>query len=135
MFEINKFMITLAENFDDMAEHNILGKRGEDIAVLWLQNNGYKIVDRNWRSGRNELDVVCVQDNVLVVVEIKSRCGTVEWPEELLPLNKRRSIVRLGARWLAQHCLDMEIRFDLVVVDMLALKVYHYPDAIMIYDV
>lgn len=128
-------MITLMLNFDGMAEHNILGKRGEDIAVKWLQDNDFKVIDRNWRYGRNELDVVCMHKGVVVIVEIKSRSSKVDFPEELLPLKKRRSIVRLGAKWLALHKISAELRFDLLVVEMSSLEVSYYKDAIMVYDV
>lgn len=118
-----------------MAEHNILGKRGEDIAIKWLQDNDFKVIDRNWRYGRNELDVVCMHNGVVVIVEIKSRSAVVDFPEELLPLKKRRSIVRLGAKWLALHKISAELRFDLLVVEMGSLEVSYYKDAIMVYDV
>lgn len=118
-----------------MAEHNILGKEGEDIACAWLENNGYKIVTRNWRRGRNELDAVCLFNNLVVVVEIKSRRSKVEDIEQLLPPKKRLAIVRLAAKWLAEHKMQSELRFDLLVVDMSDKKVTHIPDAIMVYDV
>ncbi len=135
MFEINKFMITLMLNFDGMAEHNILGKQGEEVAIKWLQENGFEVIDRNWRYGRNELDVVCMHEGDVVIVEVKSRTTIVNFPEELLPLKKRRSIVRLGAKWLALHNVSAELRFDLLVVEMSSLEVSYYKDAIMVYDV
>ncbi len=118
-----------------MAKHNILGRQGEEIAVKWAQSNGYKILERNWRSGRNELDIVTIRDNVVVVFEVKTRSSQVYDITQLLPLKKRRSIIRAGANWIALHGLNSELRFDLLVVDIAGGKVEHYPEAIMVYDV
>lgn len=118
-----------------MAKHNILGKQGEEIAAEWVQRNGYKILDRNWRSGRNELDIVANIDEVVVVFEVKTRSTQVYDIAQLLPLKKRRSIIRAGANWLALHGLNSELRFDLLVVDIAGGSVDHYPEAIMVYDV
>ena len=56
-----------------MAQHNILGRQGEELAARYLQQKGYQIIDRNWRSGRQELDIVAQKEDILVVVEVKSR--------------------------------------------------------------
>ncbi len=118
-----------------MAKHNILGKKGEDLAVQWLKAHEYKVVDRNWRCGRNELDVVALYGNMVIVFEVKTRSMEVDEIAQLLPLKKRRAILRLGAKWLAIHGLNCEIRFDLLVVDIENKTLAHYPEAIMVYDV
>ena len=51
-----------------MAEHNDLGKSGENAAVAYLEQKGYLIRDRNWRRGHFELDIVAAKDNELIVV-------------------------------------------------------------------
>ena len=56
-----------------MAEHNDLGKEGEDEAVRYLTEKGYCILHRNWRRGRNELDIIATKDGQLVFVEVKTR--------------------------------------------------------------
>lgn len=118
-----------------MAKHNILGYVGEELAVRWLECNDYKVLDRNWRCGRNELDVVGMRDGMVIVFEVKTRSSKVDNVATLLPLRKRRAIVRAGAKWLAAHGLLNELRFDLLVVDILNKKIEHYPEAIMVYDI
>ena len=56
-----------------MAEHNELGKAGENAAVAYLEEHGYLIRHRNWRKGHFELDIVAAKENELVIVEVKTR--------------------------------------------------------------
>lgn len=68
-----------------MAEHNDLGKWGEDEAALYLEDEGYTIIDRDWRLGRRDLDILAYtpDGNTLVVVEVKTRTGEeYQQPEE-----------------------------------------------------
>ncbi len=56
-----------------MAFHNDLGKKGERIAVDYLIKNGYKILERNWRYLKAEIDIIAKKDNTLAIVEVKTR--------------------------------------------------------------
>ena len=56
-----------------MAEHNDFGKAGEHAAVVYLEDHGYIIRDRNWRQGHLELDIVSMLNVTLVIVEVKTR--------------------------------------------------------------
>lgn len=60
-----------------MAEHNELGKWGEDEATLYLENEGYVVIDRDWKAGKRDLDILAVSPDgkTLVVVEVKTRSG------------------------------------------------------------
>ena len=60
-----------------MAAHNTLGKKGEDAAVAYLEQNGYTIRDRNWRKNHLELDIVAVKGDELIIVEVKTRSNTI----------------------------------------------------------
>ena len=52
-----------------MAEHNILGKEGEEMAAKYLENKGYTILDRDWHCGHKDLDLVVTKDDMVVFVE------------------------------------------------------------------
>ena len=56
-----------------MAEHNLLGDKGEMLAGRFLLDKGYAVLHYNWRSGHKEIDIIARQRDVLVFVEVKSR--------------------------------------------------------------
>ena len=62
-----------------MADHNDFGKKGEQIAVDYLRGKGFRILETNWRRGRNEIDIIARDGKVLVVVEVKSRHSTLDF--------------------------------------------------------
>ncbi len=74
-----------------------LGQLGEDLAAKFLQANGYKIIERNFRSKVGEIDIVAEEDGWLVLVEVKCRFpGQFSLPEEAITQNKIRHIARAG---------------------------------------
>ena len=77
-----------------MAAHNEFGIEGEDKATNYLVKEGYTILDRNWKSGRKELDIVAEKDGTLVVVEVKARKSNKYGnPEEAVTPTKIRNTV------------------------------------------
>ena len=56
-----------------MAKHYDLGMKGEEIAARYLAGKGYKILERNWRHGKDELDIIAANGEFLVVIEVKTR--------------------------------------------------------------
>ena len=56
-----------------MAIHNELGKKGEQLAVDFLQKKGYTILDRNWRFKKAEVDIIAQKEQILAIVEVKTR--------------------------------------------------------------
>lgn len=100
-----------------MAEHNLLGQAGEDLAADFLLSKGYYIRHRNWRAGRHELDIIAVHDGTLVVVEVKTRRnGSFGDPYEAIDERKIRSIVWSTDAYLRRFNLDMPVRFDVIAV-------------------
>ena len=72
-----------------MAAHNELGKWGENLAAEYLQDKGYEILERDWKSGHHDLDIVAKEDDTLVVVEVKTRRSSAS---SALSVRSRRSI-------------------------------------------
>lgn len=76
-----------------MARHNDYGKVGEEEVYRFLLEQGYVVLERNWRIGRRELDFVALDGDVLVVIEVKSRMVPESYPEELLSLKKKKNLL------------------------------------------
>jgi putative endonuclease len=101
-----------------MAAKDELGRRGEDVAVEYLQRQGLVVLSRNWRCRDGELDVVCTDRARLVVCEVKTRSSTrYGAPAEAVDERKARRIRRLAQLWLAAHQVRWcEVRFDVLAV-------------------
>lgn len=115
-----------------MAEHNELGKAGEDAAVAYLENNGYIIRDRNWRKGHYELDIVAFKGDELIVAEVKTRSNTLfAEPEDAIDLPKVRRIVRAADTYIKLFGIDAPVRFDIITVvgDNADFKIEHIKEA------
>ena len=83
------------------AEHLKLGRRGEKLAVRHLKRNGYRVLARNWRCKHDELDVVARRDDLLVVVEVKTRRDTTFGrPADAVDREKRRRLSRAGLAYV-----------------------------------
>ena len=99
-----------------MAWHNKLGEYGEEKVNRYLLDMGYTVLERNWRVGHRELDFVCLDGEVLVVVEVKTRADDNVSLLDLLDYRKKRNLQAAGAAYLTKKNIHREIRFDLVVV-------------------
>jgi putative endonuclease len=100
-----------------MAEHNNLGATGEKLAAALLTKKGYSILAENWRSGRNELDIVARIADTVVFVEVKTRSTAFFGnPSEAVSVAKQKRIIQAANDYLEQNELDLEARFDVVSV-------------------
>ena len=100
-----------------MASHNILGTTGESQAACFLENNGYTILHRNWRSGHKELDIVATIDNTLIIVEVKTR-SSVDFgnPQDAVNSRKIKRIVSATDAYIRLFSIDMPVRFDVITL-------------------
>lgn len=114
-----------------------LGAWGESVAATHLQSKGYRILQRNWRCARGEIDLVAQAGDVLVFVEVKTRRGRKSGtPEEGVTPHKARRLLDLGQAYLYENDLDdVEWRIDLVAVELdgrgKLLRCEHIPNAVM----
>ena len=100
-----------------MAEHNILGKEGEDMAANYLKDKGYTILDRDWHCGHKDLDLVVTKDDTVVFVEVKTRTGST-WgdPQDFVTDRKIRRIVNSADAYIRYNRIDKDVRFDIVSI-------------------
>jgi putative endonuclease len=101
-----------------MAAKDVLGRRGEDLAAQYLEEQGLLVLSRNWRCRHGELDLVATDSVRLVVCEVKTRSGTkFGAPAEAVDWRKAARIRRITQFWLAAHQVRWcEIRFDVLAV-------------------
>lgn len=100
-----------------MAKHNELGKQGEDIAVQYLTDEGYEILERNWRNIHKEVDIIAKDGQFLVFVEVKARRSN-EYGEPDLAVTKRkqRMLIAAANAYITRNKLDVETRFDIISI-------------------
>ena len=115
-----------------MAEHNELGKQGEEIAATYLRNLGYLILETNWRAGRNEIDLIAKDKEFLVIVEVKSRSSdNMMEPEEAVTRDKQQSLIRAANVYIFRKNINLETRFDIISIihNKNETRVHHLKDA------
>ena len=100
-----------------MAEHNVLGKDGEAAAIIYLKENGYRILHTNWRCGYFELDIVAKTEDELVVIEVKTRSsGTITNPEDAVTNHKIKNTVAAADFYIKYFDIDLPARFDIISI-------------------
>lgn len=111
-----------------------VGKAGEEIACKYLEEHGFIIQGRNWRTRSGELDIIAKHGKATVFVEVKARRGkSFGRPEESVTPDKARRIRRLATEYLASAAHSPEVRFDVISLmldpDNNLLELYYIPDA------
>lgn len=100
-----------------MAEHNDLGKLGEELAVDFLQKNDYEILETNWIFDKAEIDIIAKKAGILAVVEVKTR-SSIDFglPQEFVKPKKIQLLLKAVNEYVIQNDLDVEVRFDIVAI-------------------
>jgi putative endonuclease len=100
-----------------MAIHNELGEKGEQLAIEYLKEKGFEILDINWRYEHLEIDIVAQKEKIVVFAEVKTR-SSEKWgkPEESVHYKKRKRLVKAAEYYLIQKDLMTEMRFDIIAV-------------------
>lgn len=115
-----------------MAQHNELGKWGEQLAVDKLAREGWSILERNWRLGHLEIDIVAQKDERIVFAEVKTRADMDEDPLEAVDKKKINHMVKAAETYLLHTGLEFEVQFDLFAINGTPNTEYrleHIPDA------
>ena len=121
-----------------MAEHNDFGNLAEDLAVEYLEKKNYRIIARNFRYQKAEIDIVAEFDDLIVVTEVKARSyNTVIEPQEAVTKKKIKSIVMCTDFFMQDRTIDKEDRFDIITVlpdEKGVLQLTHIQDAFQSFD-
>ena len=120
-------------------QKQIIGQRGEEEASSWLTGEGHRILRKNWRAGHLELDIITIKDNILHVVEVKTRSAGAPVPPEVnVGYDKQRRMVSAAQAFLhspdrVSVPADVEIWLDVltVVFEEPAPRIEYFPQAII----
>ncbi len=100
-----------------MAQHNELGKKGEQLAVDYLLKNNYAIVERNYRFDQAEVDIIAKQKDILAIIEVKTR-STSDFgdPQDFVKPKQIQRLVKAVDEYVTENDLDVEVRFDIIAI-------------------
>lgn len=115
-----------------MAEHNELGKFGEELAVEFLQQNGYDILETNWTFQKAEIDIIAQKDSTVAVIEVKTRSSIAfGLPQDFVKPNKIQLLVKAVNEYIVSNDLDVDVRFDIIAIykEDNTYKIEHFEDA------
>ncbi len=100
-----------------MAAHNELGTWGEEMAVRFLERKGYTILERDWKSGHRDIDIIAIDGEIIVFVEVKTRRNRMFGePEEAIDYQKLRNLRVAINHFVKYKCINQEIRLDAITV-------------------
>ncbi|MEI8032880.1 MAG: YraN family protein [Chlorobiaceae bacterium] len=118
---------------------HLLGREGEDLAADYLKKKGYRIIERNYRYHRNEIDIIARHRGTLCFVEVKTRTSEAKGhPAEAVTPQKQKEIIKAARAWLAISGEgEDDCRFDVLAVIVESMKdgrigraaVEHFADA------
>ena len=117
-------------------ENKVKGNLGEDIACHYLEENNYKILERNFTSYRGEIDIIALDKGEIVFIEVKTRtqvyCGM---PSEAVNLAKIKQLYKVAEYYLyANRIYDTRVRFDVIEIYLYgsdSYKINHIKDAVI----
>ena len=100
-----------------MANHNQLGKKGEQLAVDFLIENGYDIVERNYRFNKAEVDIIAQKKDVLAIIEVKTR-STTDFgnPQDFVKPKQIKNLVKAVDEYVIVNNLEVDVRFDIIAI-------------------
>lgn len=112
-----------------------IGKRGEELALGYLRQQGMRIITTNWRYHHLELDIIAEQDDMLVIVEVKTRTSSYFGnPEDAVSNVKMGRIKNATEAYIFANDIDKDVRFDVVAILMPTqgeVEIEHFEDAFM----
>lgn len=101
-----------------MNKNQIRGRKGEEEAIKYLQNEGYKIIEKNFICKQGEIDIIALKDEEIIFIEVKTRksleCGL---PSEAVDREKKKHIYKSAGYYLYTRNLENEyVRIDVIEV-------------------
>lgn len=117
---------------NETQNHNqITGRLGEDMALSFLEKKGYLLVEKNYRAGRVEVDLIMRKDKLLIFVEVKTRYHAMVLPEFAVDRSKQMKLANAANSYLTRRNILDPIRFDIISIhfDKGETEIIHFEDA------
>ena len=132
--QISKFsyLCKLGTQKTSVLKKSETGRRGEDLALAWLERRGFRLLDRNWRSGHKELDLVVESAERVHVVEVKTLTPPLQvQPYEKVDAGKQMRLVTAARHYISCRKIRKEVQFDVVsvILDGDRPQVQYIPEA------
>ncbi|HEY4195877.1 MAG TPA: YraN family protein [Mucilaginibacter sp.] len=100
-----------------MAQHLELGRKGESLAKIHLENLGYEILDENWVYGKAEIDLIAYKNSVIIFTEVKTRTGNgFGEPEDFVDARKQKLLADAADEYIYLMDHKGEVRFDIIAI-------------------
>jgi len=109
-------------------DKKLIGESGENRATDYLIKNGFEILERNFRHGKSEIDLICLKENTLVFIEVKKR-KNAEYghPESFVSIKQQRMIIAGADHYIFAINWQKNIRYD--IISITGTELYHIEDA------
>lgn len=102
-----------------MSSNKETGNAGEDLAVSYLEKNGFKILNRNWRWGSKEIDIIASNKNYIHFIEVKTRTGRkYGFPDDGVSKMKIRFMMDAAEEYLHRHPGWKRVEFDILAIEL-----------------
>ncbi len=99
------------------------------MAIEFLECHGYQLMEKNFRSGRGEIDIIAIKERLLLFVEVKTRTSLRHGsPEDKVRWYQQQKIKDTAQRYMSKCCWEGQIRFDVIMVYLDGSRVIrHFP--------
>lgn len=106
-----------------------IGKIGEELAIEFLESHGCQLMEKNFRSGRGEIDIIAIKEGLLLFVEVKTRTSLRHGsPEDKVRWYQQQKIKDTAQRYMSNCYWEGQIRFDVIMVYLDGSRVIrHFP--------
>jgi len=115
----------------EITDNQSKGKEGEEQAYQYLIQNQYNILERNWRFGHLEVDVIASDKDRIIFCEVKARSSQTFGPPEInVTKQKQRNLIQAAHHYVCKKGINLEVRFDIItIVFKPKLQINHIPNA------
>ncbi|RZJ39442.1 MAG: endonuclease [Chryseobacterium sp.] len=122
-----------------MADHNDFGKMAEDLAVDFLVKAKYRILSRNFRYLKAEVDIIAEFENQIIIVEVKARhTDAFLEPQEAVNKKKIKLLISAANYYIEENNIDKEVRFDIISIlpnKQKTLEITHITNAFQSFEI